>query len=76
MQNIFNKKDFLTTWNLILKDIKNDFDLVFFNNQLASINEQPNPFVDYFQTFEFSNIYCINLESSFNDYKEKIKIKN
>ena len=71
-----NRKNFLATWNLILNDIKNDFDLVFLNNQLALINEQTNPFVDYFQTFEFSNIYCINLESDFNDYKEKIKIKN
>ena len=72
----FNKKNFLATWNLILNDIKNDFDLVFLNNQLALINEQPNPFVDYFKTSKFSTIYNINLDSNFNDYKEKIRIKN
>ena len=71
-----NRKHFLATWNSILNDIKNDFDLVFLNNQLAIINEQPNPFVDYFQTSKFSTIYSINFENNFNDYKEKIKIKN
>ena len=71
-----NRKHFLATWNLILKDIKNDFDLIFLNNQLALINEQPNPFVNYFSTYEFSKIYSINFENDFNDYKEKIKNKN
>ena len=71
-----NRKNFLATWNLILNDIKNDFDLVFLNNQLAIINDQPNPFVDYFQTSKFSTIYSINFENDFNDYKKKIKIKN
>ena len=71
-----NKKHFLITWNLILNEIKNNFDLVFLNNQLAFINEQPNPFVDYFQTSKFSTIYNINFQNDFTDYKEKIKIKN
>ena len=72
----FNKKRFLDTWRLILNDMKNDFDLVFLNNQLALINEQPNPFVDYFQTSKFSTVYNINLDSNFNDYIENIRIKN
>lgn len=76
LQSNFNKKDFLATWSSVLKDIKNDFDLVFFNNQLASINEQPNPFVDYFKTSKFSTVYNINLNCNFNDYKENIRIKN
>ena len=76
LQSKINKKYFLATWNLILNDIKNDFDLVFLNNQLALINDQPNPFVDYFKTSKFSTVYNITLDSNFNDYKEKIRIKN
>ena len=33
LQFNFNKKHFLDTWRLILNDIKNDFDLIFLNNQ-------------------------------------------
>ena len=76
LQFNFNKKHFLDTWRLILNDIKNNFDLVFLNNQLALINEQSNPFVDYFKTSKFSTVYNITLDSNFNDYKEKIRIKN
>ena len=76
LQSKINKKYFLVTWDLILNDIKNDFDLVFLNNQLALINDQPNPFVDYFKTFKFSTVYNISFDGDFNDYREKIKIKN
>lgn len=72
----FSKKDFLVTWSLILNEIKNDLDLVFLNNQLASINDQPNPFIQYFKTSNYSTVYNINLDKNYNDYKEKIKIKN
>ncbi len=76
LQSNFNKKHFLDTWNLILDEIKNGLDLVFLNNQLALINEQPNPFVKYFETSKFSTVYNIDLNCNFNDYKEQIKIKN
>ena len=76
LQSNFNKKHFLDTWSLILNDMKNDLDLIFLNNQLALINEQSNPFVDYFQTSKFSTVYNINLDGNFNEYKEKIGIKD
>ena len=76
LQSNINKKYFLDIWSLILNDMKNDLDLIFLNNQLSLINEQPNPFVDYFQTSEFSTVYNINFDGNFNDYKEKIGIKD
>lgn len=76
LQSNFNKKHFLNTWNFILKEIKYDLDLIFLNNQLSLINEQPNPFVEFFETSRFSTVYNIDLDSNFNDYKEKIRTKN
>ena len=71
-----NKKYFLDVWNEILNEIKNELDIVFLNNQLANINNQANPFVEFFQTTTFSTIYTINLQNDFNDYLKNIKIIN
>lgn len=72
----FNKKDFLSVWNLILNEMKDELDLVFLNNQLALVNGQPNPFVECLESQFFSKIYCIEIGSEFLEYKESIKKKN
>ncbi len=76
LKSNLNKKHFLDVWNTILNEIKNELDIVFFNNQLATINEQVNPFVKFFETSNFSTVYNIIMEGDFNDYKNNIKIIN
>lgn len=71
-----NKEYFLNVWKLIFSEIKNEIDIVFFNNQLALINDFTNPFVSFFETLKFSTVYNINLNNNFNDYKENVKNKN
>lgn len=74
--NSLNKKYFMEVWSLILNEIKNELDLIFFNNQLSHINGLANPFVEFFNTSRFSKIYNINLEKNFEEYKENIKNKD
>ena len=71
-----NKKYFMEVWNLILNEIKNELDLIFFNNQLSHINGIVNPFVEFFNTSRFSKIYNINLDKNFDEYKKNIKNKD
>ena len=72
----FNKKNFIDVWKLILKELKNDFDIIFLNNQLSHINGLRNPFVEHFSTWKFSKIYNIDLANNFDNYKNDIKNKN
>ena len=72
----FNKNYFLNVWRLILKEMKKDIDLIFFNNQLSLINNIKNPFVGNFDTSLFSKIYNIKLGEKFKDYKDGIKNKD
>ena len=55
---------------------KNDFDIIFLNNQLSHINGLRNPFVEHFSTWKFSKIYNIDLANNFDNYKNDIKNKN
>jgi CelD/BcsL family acetyltransferase involved in cellulose biosynthesis len=71
----FNKKYFLDMWSKALKDV-GKIDLIFFNNQLSRIDKIMNPFVDYFKTSLFSKVYQIQLQNSFDDYKDQIKKKD
>ncbi len=75
-KTLFNKIYFLNVWKLILDEMKKDIDLVFFNNQLALINNITNPFVSNFKTSLFSKIYNITLGEKFKDYKDNIKNKD
>ena len=76
IQKNFNKKNFIDVWKLILKELKNDFDIIFLNNQLSHINGLRNPFVEHFSTWKFSKIYNIDLANNFDNYKNDIKNKN
>ena len=57
----YNKADFKKVWREILDDLKNEVDLVFFNNQLNLINNSINPFVDDLK-LQISKIYFIELK--------------
>ncbi len=70
------KIDFKKVWKEILDDLKNEVDLVFFNNQLNYINETINPFVKNLKTTNFSKIYFIELKNNFENYKNDIKEKD
>ena len=72
---ILNKNKFLHLWELIIKDL-GKFDLIFFNNQPGKIQQLDNPFTEFFNTINFSNIYQIRLPSSYEHYKKNIKDKN
>ena len=69
-QNIF-----LKTWKNILKDIGN-FDLLFLNKQLSSIENDENPFVKNFDTSKYSEVYNVLISKNFTDYQDEIKNKN
>ena len=73
--SVYDKDDFSNTWKKILKEI-GKIDLIFFNNQLAVINNSINPFVDCFKTSLFSKIYNIELNGGFDNYKDDIKKKD
>jgi CelD/BcsL family acetyltransferase involved in cellulose biosynthesis len=70
-----DEKKFIKTWDNILNKL-GGFDLIFFNNQPAKIEEISNPFVDFLKTNIFSKVYQIELSNSFNEYKENIKKKD
>ena len=73
--NIIDKKNFIKLWDEILKKI-GKFDIFFFNNQPLYIEELNNPFVNFFPTINFSNIYQIKLPDTFEDYKKIIREKD
>ena len=70
-----DKKNFIKLWNEILKKI-GKFDICFFNNQPFKIEELNNPFVNFFITTNYSNIYQIKLPDTYEKYKNNIKDKD
>ena len=68
----YDKNIFFNTWLKILKEI-GKIDQIFFNNQLATINNTINPFVDCFKTSLFSKIYNAEFKGEFEDYKKDVK---
>ena len=66
-----DKKIFNNLWNNIVKNIEN-FDIFFLNNQLGKIQDFKNPFVHYLDSIKFSNIFRINLQENFVEYKKNI----
>ena len=73
--NIIDKKNFIKLWDEILKKI-GKFDIFFFNNQPLYIEELNNPFVNFFPTINFSNIYQIKLPDTYEKYKNNIRDKD
>ena len=73
--NILDKKNFIKLWDEILKKI-GKFDIFFFNNQPLYIEELNNPFVNFFPTINFSNIYQIKLPDTYEKYKNNIRDKD
>ena len=66
---------FLNVWQQILNNIGN-FDLIFLNKQLSNIENNENPFVKFFNTSKYSQIYNVLITKTFSDYKNAIKDKD
>ena len=52
------------------------FDLIFLNKQLSNIENNENPFVKFFNTSKYSQIYNVLITKTFTDYKNEIKDKD
>ena len=72
----YKKTDFIKVWSEILDSLRDEVDLLFFNNQLNFIDKSTNPFVDGLKSVYFSKIYFIDLNNDFESYKNEIKKKN
>ena len=69
-----DQNSFLNVWKKILNDIGN-FDLIFLNKQLSNIENNENPFVKFFNTSKYSQIYNVLITKTFLIIKMKLKIK-